>query len=34
MPQTDKGEGYVNNSNAENNYYPVGQGGLTNVMNK
>ena len=31
MPYTDDGEGYANNPNAENNYFPMGQGGLTNV---
>ncbi|XP_033229017.1 venom acid phosphatase Acph-1-like [Belonocnema kinseyi] len=30
MPHTSAGEGYVNNPNAENNYFPIGQGGLTN----
>lgn len=34
MPHTNAGEGYVNNPNAENDYFPIGQGGLTNVMYK
>ncbi|XP_043476904.1 venom acid phosphatase Acph-1-like [Leptopilina heterotoma] len=30
MPYTDAGEGYKNNPNVENNYFPMGQSGLTN----
>ncbi|XP_051154414.1 venom acid phosphatase Acph-1-like isoform X2 [Leptopilina boulardi] len=30
MPYTDAGEGYKDNPNVENNYFPIGQSGLTN----